>query len=159
MNDESKLKEQATNYLTMLHINRVRQLLNLAVTEFIQRGEDHDQSKLVSPEVELFAEYTDKLAGCTYGSPEYQEFKRLLKPALDHHYANNRHHPEYYANGVNDMTLFDVLEMLMDWKAASERQNNGCINRSVEENSERFGIHKQLTQILVNTIKYVEAIE
>ena len=153
------LKQQATNYQTMQHINRVRELLNLAIRDLLQRGEEHDQSKLESPEVELFAKYTDDLAELTYGSPEYQANKKLLKPALDHHYANNRHHPQYFANGINDMTLFDVLEMLVDWKASSERHNDGCINRSIEINAKEYGINKQLAQILVNTIKYIEAIE
>ena len=60
-----------------------------------------DNSKLESPEKELFDEYTPKLKDCTYGSDEYKEFLKGLKVALDHHYANNSHHPEHYENGVN----------------------------------------------------------
>jgi hypothetical protein len=29
-------------------------------------------------------------------SDEYHEYMNQMRPALDHHYANNRHHPEYY---------------------------------------------------------------
>jgi hypothetical protein len=42
------------------------------VVELLKRGELHDQTKLESPEVEVFAEYTPRLAGCTYGSDEYK---------------------------------------------------------------------------------------
>ena len=87
--------EKATNYDTFRHIERVRNLLNACVIDLIKRGEQHDQTKLESPEVEAFTEYTPKLATCTYGSEEYKGYLAAIKPALDHHYANNRHHPEF----------------------------------------------------------------
>jgi len=39
---------------------------------------------------------TPKLAGSTYGSEEYKAFLGQMKPALDHHYAVNDHHPEHF---------------------------------------------------------------
>lgn len=145
--------EQATNFHTMRHIERVRNLLNVVAVELLARGEAHDQTKLAPPEVGPFTELTPKLAACTYGSAEYDEFRRQLKPALDHHYAHNRHHPEHHKNGVNDMTLVDLVEMLVDWKAASERHNNGNIKKSIETNADRFGLSPQLVKILENTAK------
>lgn len=143
--------EKATNYDTMRHIERVRNLLNVCIKDLIKRGELHDQTKLASPEVELFTEYTPKLAGSTYGSPEYQGFLKSIKPALDHHYANNRHHPEHHKNGIDDMNLLDIVEMLCDWKAASERHNDGNIRKSIEINANRFNMSPQLVRILENT--------
>jgi Family of unknown function (DUF5662) len=146
-------EQKATNYDTFRHIERVRNLISWAVRDLLRRAEEHDQSKLVSPEVEAFTEYTPKLAACTYGSAEYNEFRRLMKPALDHHYANNPHHPEHHKNGVDDMTLLDVLEMLLDWKAASERHNDGNIKKSIEVNADRFGLSPQLVRLMENTAK------
>jgi hypothetical protein len=145
--------EKATNYDTMRHIERVRNLLNACVTELLTRGEKHDQTKMADPELSGFIEYTPKLAGCTYGSEEYAGFLKALKPALDHHYANNRHHPESHKNGINDMTLIDLLEMFCDWKAASERHNDGNIKKSIEINSSRFDMNHQLVKIFENTAK------
>lgn len=88
-------EQEATNWHTMQHIARVRDLLGEFITELLQRGRLHDQSKLASPEVEGFTEYTPKLAKCTFGSPEYNEFKKAMAATLSHHYANNRHHPEF----------------------------------------------------------------
>jgi hypothetical protein len=117
----------------------------------MKRGELHDQTKLEHPEVELFTEFTPKLANSTYGSKEYEEFKVSMGPALQHHYANNRHHPEHHKNGINDMNLLDVVEMLCDWKASSERHNDGNIRKSIEINANRFNMSPQLTKILENT--------
>jgi hypothetical protein len=50
------------------------------------------------------------------------------------------------------MDLFDLLEMLIDWKAASERMaNGGDISKSIELNRERFNISPQVESILRNT--------
>lgn len=146
-------QEAQTNYKTFRHIERVRNLINLFVVKMLERAEKHDQSKLVSPELEYFAEYTDKLAGLTYGSPEYKASLTAIKPALDHHYANNSHHPEHYKNGVDDMSLLDIVEMLLDWKASSERHNDGNIHKSIEINGTRFNMSPQLVKILENTAK------
>jgi len=136
---------------TVLHQHRVGHLLCDAADELIKRSEIHDASKLESPEKELFDEFTPKLAGCTYGSDEYKEFLKGLKVALDHHYANNSHHPEHYENGINGFDLFDLIEMFFDWKAASERHNDGNILKSIEINTERFNLSEQIVSILKNT--------
>jgi hypothetical protein len=146
------LEQQATNYHTMRHIEQVRKFLNVVVRELLDRGEAHDQCKMRSPEVEAFTEFTAKLATSTYGSPEYEGFRAAMKPALDHHYAASRHHPEHFANGINDMNLFDVVEMLCDWKAATLRHNDGNLRKSIEHNANRFGMSPQLVKILQNTV-------
>ena len=136
---------------TLLHIKRVNELLIEAASELLRRGKVHDNSKLESPEKELFDKYTQGLANCTYGSKEYNDFKDQLKPALTHHYANNSHHPEHYENGMNDYNLFDLLEMFLDWKASSERQNDGNILKSIKINKQRFNYPDMIENIFKNT--------
>jgi hypothetical protein len=145
------LEQQATNAATFRHIERVRNILNLFIADLLRRGEEHDQSKLESPEVEMFTKFTSKLATCTYGSAEYEDYRKAMGPALAHHYANNSHHPEHFRDGVNDMTLLDVLEMFADWKASSERHNDGNILTSIVKNADRFSLSSQLVKILENT--------
>lgn len=151
MTEQLSLEQKATNYDTFRHIERVRNLLNHVISLLLERGERHDQSKLESPEVEFFTKQTSKLAESTYGSPEYEGFRKDMKTALDHHYARNRHHPEHFKEGVNEMNLVDLLEMLVDWKAASERHYDGNILKSIEINANRFGLSPQLVKILENT--------
>lgn len=138
---------------TLEHIKRVSELLGQGAIELVRRGNIHDTSKLNSPEKELFDKYTPMLKDTTYGSEEYKWYLKELKVALDHHYENNSHHPEHYENGVNDMDLFDLFEMLMDWKAATERHEDGDIMKSIDINQERFKIDPQLSQIFRNTVK------
>jgi len=141
---------------TLRHVRRVATLVNDVIAHLLKRIEKHDDSKVDDPsEKELFDEYTPKLKNVTYGSEEYQTFLDALKPALEHHYSIHRHHPEHFENGVDDMNLIDLIEMLMDWKAASERHNDGNIRKSLEINAKRFKMHPKLTKILENTVNYL----
>lgn len=138
---------------TVEHIETVRKYIKLITDRLTQRGIDHDKTKLESPEAEGYAQFNDRLKDLTYGTPEYTQNLEDLKPTLNHHYAKNKHHPQHYKNGINDMTLIDILEMMCDWKASTFRQHDGNLLQSLEKNAELFGIQKQLLQILSNTAK------
>lgn len=135
---------------TLAHSRRVGELMGQPTVELVQRMTQHDLSKTQSPEVEHFdaAPPLDKLV---YGSAEYEASRAALKPALDHHYANNRHHPENHEDGVAGMTLVDLIEMLADWKASTERVAGGDLSRSLVINGDRFAMKGQLLAILHNT--------
>lgn len=140
---------------TLLHIKRVAELLMNASTELLERAKVHDNSKLESPEKEVFDRCTPFLKDLTYGSDEYKRVLKELEPALNHHYRENSHHPEHYFHGVDGMNLFDVLEMFMDWKAAGERHTDGDIYKSIGINKKRFNLSDQLERILINTAEYL----
>jgi len=113
----------------------------------------HDFSKFSSMETEGFCKVTRELKNSTYGTDEYFKNLKRIQPAIDHHYAHNSHHPEYYRNGIYDMNLFDIVEMVADWLAAVKRHTDGNINRSIRVNSERFEMEEQLVEIIKNSIK------
>ena len=136
---------------TLLHIKHVNALLLQFIQELINRAITHDESKLHEPEKPLFDTMTPRLKTLTYGSEAYKQSLAYLKPALDHHYAHNSHHPEHYENGINDFTLADLVEMFFDWKAASGRHDDGDILKSIEINKTRFGLSDQLCKIFENT--------
>ena len=136
---------------TLKHIRRVQQLLGESARELMVRGERHDESKLSEAEKPAFDRETPKLKELTFGSDEYKASLARLGEALKHHYAANSHHPEHYENGVAGMDLFDLVEMVMDWKAASERNKGAQINLSIS--FERFEIEPQLRSIIENTAR------
>ena len=136
---------------SLLHIRRVQQLLNGAARELMRRGEIHDESALGPVEKPALDKRASSLRALVYGSDEYKASLADLGPALAHHYSRNTHHPEHYPNGIAGMDLFDVVEMLLDWKAASERAVHGDVVRSIDLGIDRFGIEPQLAAILRNT--------
>lgn len=148
--------EKLTNAETMRHILTVRALLMECVRDLTVRAAVHDESKLGAPEVDTFTKWTPILAGLTYGSDEYKAALAEMKPALDNHYAKNAHHPEHHQGGILGMNLLDLLEMVIDWKAATLRHKDGDLRKSLEINAKRHGIPEPLRQILENTIPVVE---
>lgn len=135
---------------TLDHAAKVRALIDQSISELYNRAMDHDKSKLGEPELSAFNE-NPGLKNLEYGSPEYTQQLKKMEAAVKHHYQVNRHHPEHYDNGINGMTLVDLIEMLADWKAASERHNNGDLKASFPIQRNRFGISDQLYEILKNT--------
>jgi len=140
---------------TELHIKRVQEILTDIEKDLYLRGLLHDLSKLESPEKEMFDKYSANLRTSTYGSPEYKKALVELGPALQHHYENNRHHPEHFENGIDDMNMIDLMELFADWKASSERHDNGDIYKSIDINKERFKMSDQLERIFINTAKFL----
>jgi hypothetical protein len=141
---------------TQKHIDRVVDLIQGITLELTNRARKHDASKLVPPEKTGFDEFTPKLKDAAYGSDEYKGFLAALKPTLDHHYANNSHHPEYYENGIDGMDLLDLIELFCDWKAATERTKDGNLDKSIEFNKTRFKLSDQLVNIFKNTKSKME---
>ena len=131
----------------------VARTLGFICIQLKHRGETHDGSKMVDPELPYFDKYTPMLQTIKYDSPEYKQSLKDLQVALKHHYAENSHHPEHFENGVNGMTLIDLVEMFADWWAATHRTDSGDIMKSIDINEKRFEMGPQLASIFRNTAK------
>jgi len=141
---------------TKEHIQAVDSLVQVLCSELLERGKNHDATKLLEPEKSVFDEFTPKLKDSTYGSDEYKGYLAEMQVALEHHYGNNRHHPEHFANGIQGMNLIDLCEMIADWKVATQRHTDGDILKSIDINQKRFGYSDELKQILINTVALLD---
>ena len=146
---------------TLAHVRRVGDFLALAAAEIVKRAAKHDHSKVCDPEKATFDEMTPRLASLTYGSQEYLDSVKTLGPALAHHFEANDHHPEHHPDGVSGMSLLSLLEMLCDWRAASERvrqrlddpEKVKTFESGLAYNQERFGYSDEIAGILLNTAR------
>lgn len=136
---------------TQRHIALVAYYLESVAEQLQHRADRHDRSKLESPEREMYEVWRPKLDTMSIESAEYKEALKQMGEGLKHHYENNRHHPEHFENGIAEMTLIDVVEMVCDWKAAAARKNETV---NMEWASKRFNIppDSQLYRIIENTI-------
>lgn len=141
---------------TIEHKKQVARYLQKVANDLFSRAVEHDNSKFSPVERPLFEKMTPILKTLEYGSEEYKQSCRELGPALAHHYAANRHHPEYFQDGIMEMDLVDLLEMLCDWMAAVKRTKNGDIRSSLVKNKERFKIGDSLFIALANTVDALE---
>lgn len=162
------IEEYDSTVDTRDHIDRVRMYMEQVIEDLDHRSTNHDRSKLADPEKAVFDRVTPRLKGLTYGSEEYKVSLAEMGEALNHHYAANSHHPEHYAlcadgtpnpdelkqgAAIARMSLLDLIEMLCDWKAATERHADGSYTKSLLINKERFGIGEQLFSVIVETAR------
>ena len=129
------------------HREEVKSLVLEFVKKLTVQANNHDTSKLKDPEKTIFMENDKNYRKIKYGTEEYKEHLEKIKPALKHHYENNRHHPEHFENGIRDMNLVDIVEMFFDWYAVSND-----IEKSLFYNEKRFKYSEDLTQIFINTV-------
>ncbi len=137
---------------TLLHIGEVQENLEQMASALRQRGIAHDRTKLQEVEFDTFVSTRPKFKKANYGSPEYQECVELAKPAVEHHYANNRHHTSCHENGISGMTLIDVIEMICDWKAAARRSPDKSLADTLDYAFNKYQIDPQLGRIITNTL-------
>lgn len=144
---------------TYKHKQQVTYFINKVISELNDRALCHDDTKLNFPEADIFAEYTYRLKTVEYGSEEYKQCLKEMKPALDNHYAFNKHHPEHFADeGIEGMSLIDLIEMMCDWYASCMRHTDGDVMKSIDINQTRFGYSDELAKIFRNTIKEINKI-
>lgn len=132
------------------HKRRVKYFMYGVAQLILHRMEDHDNSKLLPPEKQMYDIFTPKLKALQFGSEEYKAALSEMGEALKHHYSVNRHHPEFWPDGISGMTLYDIIEMFCDWQAAADARH---VPVNLEALRVRFGIGEQLMQIFYNTLK------
>ena len=151
------------------HIKAINRIGGKFILKIAERLIKHDASKLAEPEVSLLKEisppprnYGDGWGqsgqghSIATGGLKLEKDKKLERDDkkskfLDHHYRTNRHHPEHFEQGVDGMTLVDIIEMYLDWCASTLRTDDGNIYRSIQHNENRFGLSPQLVRIFMNT--------
>ena len=152
------MKESTTkSFLLRIHDHTfgVRSRVTRICTALMTRAITHDNSKYSENELDDHISMAEEMDGIKYGTDAYYAIKRKYETLSAEHFANNRHHPEHHPNGLNDMNLVDVIEMLCDWLTGSE--NTGTpVERSLEINEKRYNVSPQLMKLLRNTIRDFE---
>lgn len=126
---------------------------NYIVPSLNERAIAHDSSKLESPEKECVDKYTPLLKAVKEGTPEYEEIKkRMNAEGYEHHYAVNRHHPEHFKNGINDMNIIDLVELTVDWIADS-KDSDESFSEELDSHAKKFSVPPMLKDIIANTYR------
>lgn len=137
----------------------VLQYLVPIIQELIKRAETHDNSKFSEEEFRGLLSVLDEVRAHPFGTPEYDEMRKKHEKLFYTHYKKNRHHPEFHPNGIEDMDLVDLLELVVDWKAASLRNENPSVENSIKIGAEKYNIPPILMKVLMNTARNYKMLE
>ena len=133
------------------HIASVQLNLEKIILETLERYKKHDQSKLQEPEISLW-EKMDQEKRYPYGTKEYFDKMERNKEVFDLHYKANSHHPEHFQNGISDMDLVDLTEMLCDWFAYKQNVSYKEASELIDKQAKRFNMSEDITNVLKNTV-------
>jgi len=138
---------------TIVHVSEVAENLEICASNLRQRGHAHDRTKFQPMEFDAFVSTREKLKRAKFGAPEQQECVDTIRQAVDHHHANNQHHVQYYSDGIKDMSLLDILEMICDWRAATRRNSESRFKGFLEVAIKKYNISPELEKIIQTTLK------
>lgn len=98
---------------------------NMAV-KLIQRGRIHDASKFDQFEFDYLGNFEKEKP------PQFLE-------ALKMHHSKNPHHPEFWPNGIKDMTDLDIAEMVCDCVARGQEFGTDTRKWFEETATQKYG--------------------
>lgn len=155
MNTDDAIKALAT-------IERHRDCLRLNVQRLVheleRRSLEHDLSKLSLDELEGFIRINAAAREHPYGSDEYRSSMDSEKGpggCIWHHFARNSHHPEYHATD-RDMGFLDLIEMVLDWKAAADTYGKQTLRASLPHHGERFDFSAEQWWLIEQVVDWID---
>lgn len=146
MSPNYKSKETVALRQVIENVKVVKHLLASVQVELISRQLNHDNSKLENPEWNRVLYKYDK--------EEFPMSEEDLEIAKHHHYAHNRHHPERFKNGLNDMHIVDIIELIIDWIGDAYTDNED-VEQAIKRKAEKYNIDPQLLSIFLNTADWI----
>lgn len=138
------------------HRYYVKFFITKIVEELQHRANVHDFSKYLDDESIGFIKavpYT-KIKWGSNDIPD--DIAESLKDSLAIHHARNDHHPEHFQNGIEDMDLIQLLELVCDWRAAMIRHENFDIEETICVGQARFKFCNTIARILENTLERID---
>lgn len=132
------------------HRKNIMNVWGVVTNELFHRIINHDLSKLKEPERSGYDKMIPQLRETKFGTPEYYKVKEEFNKVVAHHYAVNRHHPEHFEHGYEDMNLLDFLEHIMDCYAASLTSDTP-FTEGIKSVLEKNGAPDVLVKMVMNT--------
>ena len=149
-------EEAKTIVKILMHGRLITSHLERLANVLRERATVHDLSKFSEDEFAGVVRINRIAREHEYGSPEYMESIKE-SDALALHFSRNPHHPEHYPGGVDDMTLVDIIEMVADWKAASEAYGQTSLEDALAIHAERFSLrdkHLYLIRLIIEALEH-----
>lgn len=112
----------------------------------LKRATKHDNSKLELEELEALSKIAEDGDSLREANEKMSDFK---KKAIELHWKNNRHHPEFFSD-VSNMDEIDILEMVCDWYARSMQYNTNLIEFCETRQENRFHFPEEMYKKIYN---------
>ena len=147
---------EATTVLASLirHQKHVETNCESLAGEIRGRGIIHDQSKMSPDELSGFVEIHQIARKHALGTPEYEAAMRSAD-CIKRHFSHNSHHPEHHAS-TSDMGWLDIIEMVLDWKAAADTYGLTPFRDGLAYQRERHGFTAEQWWLITQVAEWID---
>lgn len=132
------------------HIRSVRFKMGLLANLIRKRSRSHDSFKFKEDILTVLSNYNLQLSIAI----DEDEILNLEKK-IELINTRNAKHPAFHKNGINNMTLVDIIEMFSDWLIIAEEKNLDTVE-FLEDNCKQFKISSQVLNIFINTLPLIK---
>ena len=139
-----------------IHKTAVEISMNKLAKRIRIRGSRHDNSAMSGLEHAIGSMYSKhKLPTHWISDPTtLGNYPKDIQSAIKSHYENNDHHPEHFENGMYDMNIIQLTEMICD--VFETLRENGVsqsdVHHHIEHMCNNYNIAEPLSSIIKNTI-------
>ena len=139
------------------HIMTVQSRMRAIARRILNRADSHDLSKFAPDELGGMIEIDAIAEESGLNSPQYME--AIKGPAIGLHRSRHSHHPEFHSDGIKDMSLLDLIEMVCDWKAANQVRGHPEGRQSVNMMIRRLELKDEYRFVVLLVADMVDELE
>ncbi len=146
--------EKGFDELFKYHKEKMEEKLILVSEEFSKRAKDHDNDKLENPEIyQTYKEHFPELKKIPFGTREYFAYEKEHFDKAHQIHAQNRHHFYSRRNNLDDINLFDLIEVVIDISESAKQY--GDEKKIMESLKNKQVLNYELEELIKNTIEYL----
>lgn len=83
-------------------------------------------------------------------------FREGIERAIYHHVHANRHHPEFFGEGLGCMGVLDIAEMVCDWAAVSQEFNSSLFDWVINTGFREYKFDKGQRRLILEFAEVFE---
>ncbi len=145
--------EQSFDELFKYHKEKMEEKLLFASKEFAKRAKEHDNDKLENKDIyDTYKEFFPRLKEIPFGKREYFAYEKEHFDNAHQIHAQNRHHFYSRRNNLDDINLFDLMEVVIDISESAKQY--GYESKIMDSLKNKQVLNYDLEELIYNTIEY-----
>ena len=154
---------ESLNYRKSTHMHKVHvdSLMRDVASEIRRRGKSHDTSKFSGIEAslgEMYYEDYNKINVLNPKETDVNTYEKKMAAAHIEHFKRNDHHIEHFENGLSDMNLIQLTELVCDILAHMMEKGyskHDCVDKIGSILKSRYDAPDELVSIVAHTVEYL----
>ncbi len=141
--------------LIKYHKEKIEEKMLVVSKEFSKRAKEHDNDKLENKKIyKTYKKYFPELKKIPFGTREYFAFEKEYFAKVHQIHAQNRHHFYSRSNNLDDINLFDLIEVVIDISESAKQYGDEA--KVMESLKNKQVLNYELEELIQNTINFLK---